>query len=152
MQSYGRELRRWIGGITTRYAIALVLLFSGCASIIAAIGVGIAALFHWLEVHYGANHAYAIIAGLLIFLGLVGALTGYLLLTRPLPPLPRPARHAKAIGRSVAADAMLAASAPHKALVKADPATEVMIGLAAACLVGWLLSSRMNPRTKAESR
>ncbi len=35
------------------------------------------------------------------------------------------------------------ASVPRKALLKADPATEIMIGLAAACLVGWLVSSRL---------
>jgi len=151
MRSYAGDLRGWIGGLTLRYAIAVVLLLSAGASIIAAIGVGIAALFHWIEVNYGANEAYAIVAGLLVFLGIVGALIAWMLLRRALPPLPRPGRQAKAVGRSVAADAILAASMPHKALVKTDPVTEVMIGLAAACLVGWLVSSRMGRSRKARA-
>src|SRR5262245_39964762 len=99
VQSYAGELRGWICGLTVRYAIAVVLLLSAGASIIAAIGVAIAALFDWLEVNYGANDAYAIVIGLLIFLGLVGALAGYLLIRRALPPIPRPGRQAKAVGR-----------------------------------------------------
>lgn len=143
VQSYGGELRGWIGSLTVRYAIAVVLLLSAGASIIAAIGVGIAALFHWVEVHHGANEAYAIVAGLLVFLGVVCALIAWMQLKRALPPIPRPGRQAKAVGRSVAADAILTSSLPRKALAKADPVTEVMIGLAAACLMGWLVSWRM---------
>jgi hypothetical protein len=123
--------------------MAVVLLLSAGASAIGAIGVGLAALFHWLEANYGSDAAYGIIAGLLIFLGFIAAFAGILLLKRPLPPLPSPRRQVKAAGRSVAGDAMLAISAPHKALMKADPVTETMIGLAAACLVGWLVSSRL---------
>ena len=152
LQSYGQELRGWAGGITLRYGVAMALLLSAGAGIIAAIGVGIAALFHWLETAYGANAAYGIVIALLLFLGVACALTAIVLLKRGLPPLPRPHRHAAAAGRSVAARAVLAASAPHKGLVKADPVTEVMIGLAAACLVGWLVSSRMGqpqPRSRA---
>jgi uncharacterized BrkB/YihY/UPF0761 family membrane protein len=149
VRSYAGDLRGWIGGLTVRYAIAAVLLLSAGASIIAAIGVAIAALFRWLEVSYGANDAYAIVIGLLLFLGIVCAVIAVILLKRALPPVPRPGRQAKAVGRSVAADAMLAASVPHKALVKADPLTEVMVGLAAACLVGWLVSSRMGRSRKA---
>lgn len=152
MRSYAGELRGWIGGLTVRYAIAVVLLLSASASVIAALGVAIAALFHWLEVNYGSNDAYAIVIGLLLVLGLVGVLIAVMLLRRALPPVPRPGRQAKAVGRSVAADAMLAASVPHKALVKADPVTEVMIGLAAACLVGWLVSSRIGGSRKTRGQ
>ncbi len=151
VHSYGRELRGWAGGITLRYGIAVALLLSAGAGIIAAIGVGIAALFHWLEIAHGAYAAYGIVIGLLLFLAVASALTAIVLLKQGLPPLPRPHRHAAAAGRSVAAGAGLAASAPHKSLMKADPVTEVMIGLAAACLVGWLVSSRVGqsqPRTR----
>ena len=145
LHSYGGELRGWVGGITRRYGIAVALLLSAGASIIAAIGVSIAALFHWLEIAYGANAAYGIVIGLLLLLAVASALTAIVLLKQGLPPLPRPHRHAEAAGQSVAARAVLAASASHKSLMKADPVTEVMIGLAAACLVGWLVSSRVGP-------
>lgn len=151
LHSYGGELRGWAGGITRRYGIAMTLLLSASAGIIAAISVSIAALFHWLETAYGAYPAYGIVSGLLLLLAAASALTAIALLKQGLPPLPRPHRHAAAAGRSVAARAVLAASSPHKSLMKADPVTEVMIGLAAACLVGWLASSRMGksqPRTR----
>jgi hypothetical protein len=125
-----------------RYAIAVVLLLSAGASVLAAIGVGLAALFHWLEAGYGSYAAYGIVAGLLVVLGLVAALAGILLLKQPLPPLPSPRRQMKAAGRSIGGDATLASSDPGKALMKADRATEVMIGLAAVCLVGWVSSRR----------
>ena len=143
LQSYGQDLRRWTGGIAVRYAIAAVLLLAGGAGIVAAIGVSIAALFDWLETAYGTNIAYEAVIGLLLLLGVASALTAIIMLKQALPPVPRPHRHAAAAGRSVAARAVLAASAPHKSLMKADPLTEVMIGLAAACLLGWLVSSRM---------
>lgn len=143
LRSYGRDLRGWTGSVTIRYAVAVILLLSGGASVLGAIGVGLAALFHWLEARYGSNSAYGIVSGLLILLGLICAIAGILLLKRPLPHLPSPRRQMKEAGRSVAGDAMLAISAPHKALMKADPVTETMIGLAAACLVGWLVSSRL---------
>jgi uncharacterized membrane protein len=122
--------------------MAVILLLSGAASVIAAIGVGLAALFQWLEASYGLNAAYGGIAGLLIFAGIVAALSGVVLLKKSLPALPSPRRQMKAAGRSVTAEAMLAAS-PDKILMKADPITETMIGLAAACFVGWLVSSRL---------
>ena len=152
LQSYGQDLRGWAGDIAVRYCIAIVLLLAGGAGIVAAIGVGIAALFGWLEATYGVNIAYAVVIGSLLLLSAVSGLTAIIMLKQPLPALPRPHRHAASAGRSVAAKAMLAVSAPHKSLAKADPVTEVMIGLAAACLVGWLVTSRMGqsqPRGRA---
>jgi ethanolamine transporter EutH len=151
LRSYGLELRGWAGGITLRYAVAVVLLLSAAVSITAAAGVGVAALFHWLEANYGSNNAYAITAGLLLLLGLIGVLAGILLLKRPLPPVPGPMAQIRAARQSVAAQTILAASTPRKAL-KADPVTEIMIGLAAACLVGWLVLSRLNHRWPDRSR
>jgi cobalamin synthase len=101
------------------------------------------ALFRFLESHYGANTAYEAVAGLLVLLALVSAGISLVLLKGKLPPIPRPGRQrTKAAGRSLAARAMLAA--PRSGLLKTDPATEIMIGLAAACLVGWLAASRLN--------
>jgi hypothetical protein len=153
LQSYGQELRGWAGGITMRYAVAVALFLSAGAGIIAAIGIAIAALFHWLETTYGSNAAYGIVIGLLLFLAAASALTAIVLLKQGLPPLPRPNRHAAVAGRSIAAKAMMAASSSRRSLTKADPVTEVMIGLAAACLVGWLVSSRMGqPQARNRDR
>jgi anti-sigma factor RsiW len=145
LKSYGEDLKGWTTRIAIRYVIAVALLLSAGAGFIAAIGVGIAALFHYLESLYGLNVAYAAIGGLLLCISLLGALTAILLLKVALPPMPRPRRrHTKAVERSLAANAMLAASAPNRTLLKPDSTTEVMVGLAAACLVGWLVLSRID--------
>jgi hypothetical protein len=143
LQSYGQQLRGWTGRIALRYVIAVTFLLAAGAGVMAAIGVGLAALFRWIEISYGTTFAYAGVAGLLLVLALISAFTGLVLLKQPLPSLPSPRKQIKAAGRTVASEAMLAVSAPHKALIKADPATEIMIGLAAACLAGWLVSSRL---------
>jgi hypothetical protein len=144
LQSYGGDLRGWASGLVIRYAIAVVLLLLAGAGLAAAIGVGINALFHWLEARYGLAVAYEAVSGGLVALAIVSALAGIALLKIALPSLPRPHRH----GRAVAAQATMALATPAKSLAKADPVTEVMIGVAAACLVGWLASSRIQRRVK----
>lgn len=142
LQSWAADLKGWTTGIFMRYVVAAAVLLAAAASLVGAISVGIAALFHWLEITHGSNTAYAAVAGLLVVLGLLGAGVAILLLKGELPPIPRPKRQkAKAAGRSLAARAMLATTS-NKGLLNTEPATEIMIGLAAACLVGWLVVSR----------
>jgi hypothetical protein len=146
IQSYGGDLRGWASGIVIRYVIALILLLAAGAGLIAAIGVGANALFHWLDANYGLTVAYEAVIGGLIGMGILSASIGIALLKAAPPRLPRPHHH----GRSAAAKATAAFSVPSRSLTKADPATEVMIGLAAACLVGWLVSSRMAKKRYAK--
>jgi hypothetical protein len=142
LQSWAADLKGWTTGIVIRYAVAVALLLAAAAGLVGAIAVGIAALFHWLDTTYGLHTAYEAVAGLLVFLALVSAGIAVLLLKGKLPPIPRPRRQqTKTAGRSLAAEAMLATT-PQR-LLKTDPATEVMIGLAAACLLGWLAASRL---------
>jgi hypothetical protein len=143
LQSYAGDLKEWTTRIVIRYAVAVALLFVALAGLVGAISVGVAALFHWIESTYGLNAAYAAVAGLLVVLALVSAGIAVLLLTARLPPIPRPKRqHGRVAGRSLAARAMLATTS-NKGLLKTDLATEIMIGLAATCLVGWLVTSRL---------
>jgi hypothetical protein len=144
IKSYGGDLRGWAISIVLRYAIAVVLLLSAGAGLIAAIGVGVDALFHWLEANYGLAVAYWAVIGILVALAIVSASIGVVLLKSGPPSLPGPRRH----GRAVAAKATMAFATPVRSLAKADPATEIMIGLAAACLVGWLVSSRAQRKMK----
>jgi uncharacterized membrane protein len=141
-------LKGWTTGIIIRYAVAVALVLAAAAGLIGAIAVGLAALFHWIEINYGPNTAYAAVAGLLVVLALLCAGIAILLLKNKLPPIPRPKRHqSKAAGRSLAARAMLATTS-NRGLLKTDAATEIMIGLAAACLVGWLAASRSGRSVK----
>ena len=143
LQSYAGDLKGWTTRIVIRYVVAVALLLAGVAGLVGAISVGIAALFHWLQVTYGLKIAYLAVAGLLALLAIVSAGVAVWLLKGKLPPLPRPGRQqTRAAGRSLTARAMLATTSG-KGLLKTDPATEIMIGLAAACLVGWLAASRL---------
>src|ERR1700748_2735015 len=90
LQSYAGDLKRWTVRIAVRYVVAIALLLAAAAGLVGAIAVGIAALFHWLEITYGLNTAYAVVAGLLVVLGLVSAGIGILLLKGGRPALPRP--------------------------------------------------------------
>ena len=151
LQAYGRDLKGWATGIAVRYVAAIALLLAAAAGLVGAVAVGVAALFHWLETIYGLNTAYAAIAGLLVVLALICAGISLLLLKGKLPPIPRPKRQqTKTAGRSLAARAMLATTS-NKGVLTTEPATEIMIGIAAACLVGWLATSRLG-RSRAEAR
>jgi uncharacterized membrane protein len=151
LQSYAGDLKGWTVRIALRYVVAVALLLAAAAGLVGAIAVGIAALFHWLETAYDLKVAYAAVAGLLVVLALVSAGIAVLLLKGKLPPIPRPKRQkAKAAGRSLAARAMLATTS-NKGLLSTEPATEIMVGLAAACLVGWLVISRFG-RSRGEAR
>jgi hypothetical protein len=148
LQSYAGNLKGWTVRIAVRYVVAVALLLAAAAGLVGAVAVGVAALFHWLEITYGLKAAYAAVAGLLVVLALLSAGLAVLLLKGKLPPIPRPQRqHAKTAGRSLAARAMLATTSG-KGLLKTDGATEIMIGLAAACLVGWLAASRLGRSVK----
>jgi hypothetical protein len=150
LQSWAGDLKGWTTGIIIRYAVAVALLLAATAGLVGAISVGIAALFHWIEINYGLNTAYAAVAGLLVVLALLSAGIGILLLKGKLPPIPRPKRHrTRAAGQSLAARAMLATTS-NRDLLKTDAATEIMIGLAAACLVGWLVTSRFGGRARVK--
>ena len=142
LQSYAGDLKGWTTGIIIRYAVAVALLLAAAAGLVGAIAVGMAALFYWIALTYGVKTAYAAVAGLLVVLALISVGVAILLMRSKLPPIPRPNRQrTKAVGRSLAADAMLTAT-PQR-LLKTDAPTEIMIGLAAACLVGWLAASRL---------
>ena len=142
LQSYAGDLKGWTTAIVIRYVVAVALLLAAVAGLVGAIAVGIAALFHWIEIAYGLKMAYAGVGGALVVLALLSAGVAILLLKGKLPPIPRPGRkRTKAAGRSLAAKAMLVTTS-NKGMLKTDTATEIMIGMAAACLVGWLVTSR----------
>ena len=69
LQSYGGDLRGWVSGIVIRYVLALILLLAAGAGLIAATGVGVNALFHWLDTNYGLAIAYEVVIGALIVMG-----------------------------------------------------------------------------------
>src|ERR1700742_4677982 len=85
LQSWAGDLKGWTTGIIIRYAVAVALLLAAAAGLVGAIAVGIAALFHWIEINYGLNIAYAAVAGLLVVFAFVSAGFAVLLLKAKLP-------------------------------------------------------------------
>jgi hypothetical protein len=141
IRAYGREVRAWSTGLLRRYVFAVALLMAAFASMIAGIAVGLDALFHFLEMRYGAWTAYAVIGGLLIVLAIVTAALGVLKLKQAPPSLPNPRQHASAASRIAAAESIGALASSGRA-VAARPVVPVALGLASVGLLGWLATSR----------
>jgi hypothetical protein len=144
LQSYAADLRGWAARIASGYAIAIGLVATGGVLLFAAVVVGIAALFHFIERHYGPDTAYEAIGGGLLVLGAVLILAGVAALRRRIPPLPRPSRQVQAAKRLVVGSAAVRALSTDR--VKADPLTQVLIGAAATVLFGWIVASRVQGR------
>jgi hypothetical protein len=140
---YVTELKRWSAKIATGYALAAALLIAGAFLIAVALGVGVAALFHWLEAHYGPYVAYGALAGLFSLIGIVSFFSGLRLLRRPLPPVPRPRRQARALKRAIALPAASRAltSVYFGNGTRPDKVTQALACAAAVTLLGWIAAS-----------
>jgi hypothetical protein len=151
-RSYAADLKAWVAGIATGYGIAAALLFGGVLAVFAAVAVGGTALFHFLELRYGANTAFAALGGGLLALGAILLLAGWAMIGRQAPPLPRPDRQLRA------AKQMLMGSTISRAVValhgneaaKPDATTQMLIGAAAILAVGWIAASRLGGSTATE--
>lgn len=143
-RSYLADLRQWLGRLVTGYALACGFMLVGAVSLLVAIGIGVAAAFHALEVHYGSWIAYAATGGVFLLLGIVGLVVGRLLLARPAPAVPSPGRQADMLKRAIAVPvaARLIASNRTGAGGSVDPTTRALAAGAAIMLVGWFASSR----------
>src|SRR5690349_20690614 len=146
LQSYAADLRGWATRVATGYAVAIVLLIAGLITVFAAAGVGLSAVFYWVQAHYGTKIAYAVIGGGLLVLGAILILVGVAVFRRDVPPLPRPRRQAQAAKQLAAGS--VAVRAVSMDAPKADAMTQVLIGAAATAVVGWLVGSQMQGRRR----
>ena len=144
LQTYAADLRGWVAGIARGYAVAAGLLIAGAVLVFAAAAVGVAALFHFIERHYGPDTAYEAIGGGLLVLGTILMLAGVTALRRKIPPLPRPQRQVQLAKRMIVGSAAVRALSTDK--VRADPTTQLLIGAAATILFGWMVASRLQGR------
>jgi hypothetical protein len=147
--SYLSDVRNWASGIATNYAIAIGVLLISLLCFLSATAVAFAALFHWIEVHYGAAYAYAAIFGLLVVVGIAGTLAGLLLLKRQAPPVPRAERQINTVKTSVAVPVLRSISGTlnSRGEHRTDSSTQLLAGTAAALLLGWVaLSRRRQPK------
>jgi MFS family permease len=143
-QSYAADLRGWVVRRAAGYGIAAALMLGGVMAVFGAIVVGAIALFHFLELRYGTNIAFAALGGGLLALAAILLLAGWLTLQRR-APLPRPERQFRAakqmmmgstISRAVTAMYDVEAARP-------DATTQVLLGAAAVAAIGWLVISHL---------
>jgi hypothetical protein len=148
--SYTAELRAWASGRATGYGIAAALMFGGLLAVFGAITVGAMALFHFIDLRYVTNVAFAALGGGLLVLAAILALAGWLMLQRH-APVPRPERQLRAarqmlIGTTISR----AVTALHDTEgTRPDVTTQVLLGAAAVAAIGWLVFHHVGP---SESR
>lgn len=143
VRSYGRDLKHWLGSLTTHYAVAAGLLTAGVVFLVAAAGVAISASFHALETHYGVYIAYGVVGGLFLLLGVAGLVAGRVMLSRPAASMPAPERQFQVLKRAVTAPAIAAVFAQGgRRAHRIDPVSRGLAVGAAALLLGWIAVNR----------
>jgi hypothetical protein len=146
-RSYVADWRGWVARLVTGYAVATVMLLAGILAVFATIAVAVTALFHFIELRYGTDTAYAGVGGGLLVLGMILLLGGWAMLRRRAPPIPRPGRQAQAAKSMLAGLSEVETAAPH-------PITQVLVGAAVIVLIGWIVASRLQsaPRGRRAPR
>jgi|SRR5579862_6649210 len=152
--SYVADLRGWVVKLATGYGIAAALMLGGLLAVFGAIAVGAVALFHFIELRYGTNIAFAALGGGLFVLAVILLLAGWLMLQQR-APVPRPERQFRAarqmlvgstISRAVTAMRDTEAARP-------DATTQVLLGAAAVVAVGWLVFHHVgSPASRVQVR
>jgi putative superfamily III holin-X len=171
-RAYVRDRTHQATGTVTAYAVAAGLFAAAGIFVLAALLVGIMALFRWVEIHYGMFWAFGTIGALLLIVAAILAGVGMSKLKRPAPHYPSLASRIGAAIRAnpirpEQADAVkeLATSIP---LAPAAPADRDRVGrwpdlsanstglqlalLAAATLLGWAAMRRRQELRRAHSR
>ena len=149
LKSYGGDLRGWLSSLGTRYALAAGLLAGGAVLLLVAAGVGVAAGFYAIELHYGAYVAYAVVGGSFLICGIAALLAGKMVLNRPAVSVPTPQRQLQTLKGS-----MMSAVGTQLSLggrsTRPDPVTRMLAAGAAATLIGWVAVTWLQRRSGAE--
>ena len=87
-KSYLRDRTEQASGTVTSYAIAAGLFGAAGIFLIAALFVGAAALFRWVEINYGQFWAFGAVGGLLALIAAICAGLAAMKLNRPSPHFP----------------------------------------------------------------
>jgi hypothetical protein len=126
-------------------------LIIGVLAALVAVGFGIAAVFHFVELRYGPDVAFASVGGFFAVIGLVGVFVGGALLNRQMPPVPRPHRQVQELKRALAVPATLHfIRSGRQSPIAKDPVMQFAIGAAAALVIGWIASTGLSRSSHAE--
>jgi hypothetical protein len=153
-RSYIADLKTWAARLAAGYGVAAALLAGGILAVFGAIAVGGMALFHFIELRYNANTAFAALGGGSLALGAILLLAGWLMISRQAAPLPRPHRQFRAAKQMLVGSAIsrsLAAFHESEA-AKPEAMTQVLLGAAAVLAAGWIVTTHLGstaPRRQA---
>jgi hypothetical protein len=86
--SYGRDRAEQGQGIVASYAVAAGLYAAAGIFLIAALLVGVTALFRWIEINYGMFWAFGTVGGVLLLIAIVCAGVAARRLKRPAKQFP----------------------------------------------------------------
>jgi Putative Actinobacterial Holin-X, holin superfamily III len=87
-RSYLRDRTNQATGSVTSYAVAAGLFAAAGIFLIAACLVGLAALFRWVQIHYGMFPAFGVVGALLVVIAIICAALAASRLKRPPPHFP----------------------------------------------------------------
>jgi hypothetical protein len=150
--SYVADLRGWAAKLAADYGIAAALMLGGILAVFGAIAVGAVALFHFLELRYGPEIAFAALGGGLLVLAAILLLAGWGMMKRGAPPLPRPREQARAAKQMLMGSTISRAVSSLRAneAAKPDATTQLLLGAAAVVAVGWLVFHHVGPTAPGE--
>jgi hypothetical protein len=153
-RSYAADLREWAAGLAAGYGVAAALLLGGVLAVFGAIAVGGMAFFHFIELRYGANLAFAALGGGLLALGAILLLAGWLMMKRQAAPLPRPHQQFRAAKNMLVGSTISRglATLRESEAARPDAMTQVLLGAAAVLAAGWIVTTRLGstaPRGQA---
>lgn len=125
-RSYLRDRTNQATGTATSYAIAAGLFAAAGIFLIAAVLVGVTALFRWIEINYGLFWAFGAIGGLLLVIAAICAGLAASRLKRPAPKFPSlTSRLRVAINANPIKPARVEAATSTATAILREPATPV---------------------------
>jgi hypothetical protein len=144
-RSYAADLKAWAARLATGYGIAAALLVGGMLAMFSAIAVGAIALFHFIELRYGTNTAFASLGGGLLAVSAILLLAGWLMMGRHAAPLPRPHRQFRAAKNMLVGSTVARAvtTLQRSEAARPDAMTQVLLGAAAILAAGWIVTTHL---------
>ena len=124
--SYFRDRTEQATGTAVSYAVAAGLFAAAGIFLIAALMVGAAALFRWIEIHYGLFQAFGATGGMLAVIAAICAGVAASRLKRPAPQFPSLASRLRvAINAHPIKPARVEAATNNTTAILREPATPV---------------------------
>jgi hypothetical protein len=141
LRAYAKEIRHWAMGVAARRAVALGTMLAAAISLVVALGIGVSALFHYIETTYGIYIAFAIVGGCFLLFGVVGMTIGLGSWNRPISSFPRPHLRSRLLKASFVLPAA-ARTLAGRANENRGVHKQILAAAAAGIFIAWIVASR----------